>query len=135
MIEDKTINEALQWDFEKYESVILYLNSYYEKHMSPEEKTGLLSLRDDEDYLIKVTPEILVELDIEESFDEFCNEVQVMSEDMKMTDDESSLITLIRQDESALLTVDVFILRMIAQLMEGDEVMMDGEFFNDLEDW
>ena len=131
MNEVDSLNDAARWDFEKYESVILYLHAYCEKRMTPEERR-LMDTSEDNDFQIPVSIELLQELDFEESFDEFCNEVQVMHEDMTIVDGDSSMITMERVGDKAVLTVDLFIMKMMATLMDGDDDIDFEEFFSDL---
>lgn len=131
MNEVESLNEAARWDFEKYESVILYLHAYCEKCMTPEERRVMESSSDN-DFQIPVSSELLQKLDFEESFDEFCNEVQVMHEDMTVVDGESSMITMARAGDKAVLTVDLFIMQMMATLMDGDDDINFEDFFSDL---
>ena len=52
-----------EWDFEKYASVILYLNTYYENFMSPAEKLKMTDAYSEEYCRVPVSEELLKKMD------------------------------------------------------------------------
>lgn len=103
----------VHWDFERYASVILYINAYYERYMASRKKDGLLDLGDDVKLGIPVTSALLTELDIEETLAEFCNEAQIMTDEMN-SDDENLLIDIEHDGDEVILHIDPFILSIFA---------------------
>ena len=112
----------MHWDFEKYASVILYINSYYEKYMASRNGQGLLDFEDEVKLGIPVTDKLLAELDMEETLDEFCNEAQIMTDEMNL-DPDNPLLVIEREGEEATLYIDTFIL---AIFTEQDEYIEDN---------
>ena len=116
--------ELQNWDFEKYASVILYVNAYCEQFMSDEEREALKELPEDIKYGIPVSKELLQQMDLDETLDEFCNEAQIMQEEMKV-DDEMMLLEMERVDDNVTLYLGPVILEMITQQNDFDEDDLD----------
>lgn len=106
-----------EWDFEKYASVILYLNTYYESFMSPAEKLKVTDTYSEEYCRIPVSEELLKKMDFEETLDEFIGEAELMQGDMQL-DTELPLLKVMREEPDIVLYIDPFILQTMADLPE-----------------
>ena len=116
-------HEVTGYDFEKYASVILYINAYCEQHMSPQEINELINQDDSVKYQIPVTQELLRLMDLDETIEEFCNEAQIMQNELDM-DEDMQLLYIEHTDDEITLFVDPFIL---AILTDKDEMDDDDE--------
>ena len=116
-------HEVTGYDFEKYASVILYINAYCEHHMSPEEIYELVNQVDDVKYQIPVTQELLRSMDLDETIEEFCNEAEIMQDEMNM-DEDTQLLYIEDAHDRITLFIDPFIL---AILTDKDEMDDDDE--------
>ena len=92
--------------------------------MSDEEREALKELPEDIKYGIPVSKELLQQMDLDETLDEFCNEAQIMQEEMKV-DDEMMLLEMERVDDNVTLYLDPVILEMITQQNDFDEDDLD----------
>lgn len=120
---DNIQHEMTGYDFEKYASVILYINAYCEQHMSPEEIYKLVNQVEDVKYQIPVTQELLRSMDLDETIEEFCNEAEIMQDEMNM-DEDTQLLYIEHADDEITLFIDPFIL---AILTDKDEMDNDEE--------
>lgn len=106
-----------EWDFEKYASVILYLNTYYENFMSPAEKLKMTDAYSEDYFRVPVSEELLNKMDFEETLDEFFGEAELMQADMQL-DTELPLLKVVREQPGIVLYIDPFILQTMADLPE-----------------
>lgn len=110
MDNDTIFDNVKEWDFEKYATVILYVNTYYEKCMSRSEK--IYAMGEQQEYCkIPVTKELLHKLEIEETLEEFFGEAQVMQEDMILDDESTPLFKVTEESNGLTLFVDTIIFK------------------------
>lgn len=109
-----------EWNFEKYTSVILYLNTYYENFMSPAEKLKMTDAYSEEYCRVPVSEELLKKMDFEETLDEFFGEAELMQADMQL-DTELPLLKVVREQPGIVLYIAPFILQTMADLPELTE--------------
>ena len=118
---DKQVQQdMMHWDFERYASVILYINGYYEHYMSAEQRATFESLGEDVKFGIPVTKQMLEKLDLDETLEEFCNEAQIMQDEMN-SDEDMLLIELECKDDQVTLYIDPFILSIFTEQEAEDE--------------
>lgn len=113
-----------EWDFEKYASVILYLNTYYEKCMSQADRIALAGNDEIEYYTVPVTVDLLRKLEFDETLDEFYGEAEIMQEEM-LLDEDCPLLKVVRQGEGLTLYVDPVMFSTMADLpeLEAEEML------------
>ena len=106
-----------EWDFEKYASVILYLNLYYEKCMTEAERIALAGNDYSDYFTVPVTEELLEKMEFDETLDEFYGEAEIMQDEM-LLDEDFPLLKVVRADAGLTLYVDPIMFSTMADLPE-----------------
>ena len=112
-----------EWDFEKFTTVICYLQAYYDAYLTDKPEffnTGGQLCR------IPVTQDLLSRMDIEESLEEFYGEAEVMQQEMLLDEEEEPLLRVLREATGLTLMLDPVLLNAIAVLPDMEEDIEDG---------
>lgn len=114
---------AREWDFEKFTTVIFYLQAYYDAYLK--DKPALTGNHDG--YCrIPVSDELLTRMDIEESLDEFYGEAEVMQQEMLLDPESEPLLKVVREAAGLVLLLDPVLLDAMTVLPDTDDFGSDA---------